>query len=331
MVMSRSSERASQRSEERNEGTDGLAWSCQSTSSTETRCVTVWTMPRISGRFSLTTVSWTRLSPSDRMVWRWLSLDPISDRVWVTLRRAMSDPPERPRPEHAGRGHVLQRQAATARDLLRADQGLQRGDRGVHDVDRVVRAERLGQHVVDAGALQHGAHRTTGDDTGTGARRLEQHDAGRGLALHRVRDRALDERHLEEVLLGLLDALGDRRGHLLGLAVTDPDGAVAVAHHDQRGEAEPAAALDDLGHAVDRDDPLDVRGLLRRSAPAAAVPAVPAVPAAGAAASALLPWHQASFPLVCITVRTPARRRGPRRRAPRSGRGTCRRRGRRPP
>jgi len=220
----------------------------------------------------------------------------MTDRVWVTLSVAFSGSPERARPQHAGRGHVLQRQAATARDLLRADQGPQRGDRGVHDVDRVVRAERLGQHVVDAGALQYGPHRSTGDHAGTGAGRLEQHDPGRGLALHRVRDRALDARHLEEVLLGLLDALGDRRGHLLGLAVADADGAVAVAHHDQRGEAEPAAALDDLGHPVDRDDPLDVRGLLRRSAPAAAVPTVPTVSAAGAPASALLPWHQASFP-----------------------------------
>src|SRR6185369_14545629 len=191
---------------------------------------------------------------------------------------------------------VLDGLAATGRDLLRPVQRLQRRDRRVHDVDRVRRAERLRQHVVDAGALQHGADRAAGDDAGTGAGRLEQYDAGRRLALDRVRDRALDARHLEEVLLGLLDALGDRRGHLLGLAVADADGAVAVADHDQRGEAEPAAALDDLGHPVDRDDPLDVRGLLRRSAPAAAVPTVPTVSAAGAPASALLPWHQASFP-----------------------------------
>src|SRR6185437_5001417 len=101
------------------------------------------TMPRISGRSSFTTVSWIRLRPRDRSVWRWLCLAPMTDRVWVTLSLAISGPPERARPEHAGRGHVLQRQAATARDLLRADQAAQRGDRGVHDVDRVVRAERL--------------------------------------------------------------------------------------------------------------------------------------------------------------------------------------------
>jgi hypothetical protein len=77
-------------------------------------------------------------------------------------------------------------------------------------------------------------------------------DAGGSLALDRVRDGALDARDLEELLLGLLDTLGDRRGHLLGLAVADADGAVAVADDDQGGEAEATATLDDLGDAVDR-------------------------------------------------------------------------------
>ena len=40
------------------------------------------------------------------------------------------------------------------------------------DVDRVGGAEGLGQNVVDTGAVQHGAHRTAGDNTGSG-------DAGR--------------------------------------------------------------------------------------------------------------------------------------------------------
>jgi hypothetical protein len=55
--------------------------------------------------------------------------------------------------------------------------------------------------------------------------------------------------------------------------------AIAVAHHDQRGEAEAATALDDLGYAVDGDDPLEVRSLLDRRAIAAAVTAVVATPA----------------------------------------------------
>ena len=38
--------------------------------------------------------------------------------------------------------------------------------------------------------------------------------------------------------------------------VTQPDVAAAVAHHDERGEREAPAALDDLGHAVDGDHSL---------------------------------------------------------------------------
>src|SRR5262249_60930327 len=91
---------------------------------------------------------------------------------------------------------------------------------------------------------------------------LAQPHAGRGLPLHRVRDRAADARDAEEVLLRRLDALGDRRGHLLGLPVPDTDHAVAVADHHQGGEAEPAATLDHLGHPVDRHYSLEVCGAL---------------------------------------------------------------------
>src|SRR6218665_2155642 len=41
--------------------------------------------------------------------------------------------------------------------------------------------------------------------------------------------------------------------HFLGLALAHADAAVTVAHHGQCGETENPAALDDLGHAVDRD------------------------------------------------------------------------------
>ena len=61
--------------------------------------------------------------------------------------------------------------------------------------------------------------------------------------------------HGEEVLARLLGALLDGERHFLRLAVAEADPAVAVADHDERGEAEAAAALHDLGDAVDVDDP----------------------------------------------------------------------------
>src|SRR3954471_12369180 len=241
----------------------------------------------------------------------------------------MSGPLTRTRPQHGRRGDVLEGQTAAGRDLLGADEVLQGLHRGVHDVDRVRGPEALGQHVVDAGALEHRAHRATGDDTGTGAGRLEQHDSGRRLTLHRVRDGEGDPRDLVEVLLGLLDALGDRRGHLLGLAVADAHGAVAVAHDHQGGEAEAPTTLDDLGHAVDRHHALDVVALLGRRAagPPPAVTTVAAVVAApGPAAASLSSWHQTSLSIIsgllisAVLIRSPARPPARRRPGPRCAR-----------
>src|SRR3954454_4607774 len=228
----------------------------------------------------------------------------MPDFVWVIFRRATrSAPLSGPSPQHARRGDVLEWQATAGRDLLPADELLQRCHGRMHDVDRIVRAEGLGEHVVDAGALEHGAHRTAGDDAGTRARRLQQHDTGRLLALHRVRDRRLDPRNLEEVLLGLLDTLGDRGRHLLGLAVSDADGAVTVADHHEGSETEPATALDDLRDPIDGHHPFEVRALLRRAAVAttpAAFAAVATLPVALAAARAGPPLvsraHQNSNP-----------------------------------
>src|SRR5690348_10041056 len=180
-------------------------------------------MPRISGRSSLTTTSDSRLRPSERSVSRWFCLPPIPDLTWVTLSRPISGPRSRAGAQQGGRGDVLEGQTAAGRDLLGTHEALEGRDGRVDDVDRVRGPERLAQHVVDAGALEHGAHRTTGDDAGTRAGRLEQHDTGGRLALDGVRDGRADPRDAEEVLLGLLDALRDGGGHLLGLAVADAD------------------------------------------------------------------------------------------------------------
>src|SRR4029434_7936283 len=116
--------------------------------------------------------------------------------------------------------------------------------------------------VLDPRALDERPHRAAGDHAGPRRRGFEEHDAGTVPTGHLVRDRRAHHRHLEHLALRFLDALGDRRGYLLGLAVSQTDAAGAVAHHDERGEREPAATLDDLGHAVDRDHPLLVDALL---------------------------------------------------------------------
>src|SRR5699024_9918314 len=73
----------------------------------------------------------------------------------------------------------------------------------------------------------------------------------------------------------------DRGRDLAGLAVADAHETVAVAHDDERREAEAAAALDDLRDAVDRDDALEEL-VLRAVVAAAALVAGAAVAAPAA-------------------------------------------------
>ena len=90
---------------------------------------------------------------------------------------------------------------------------------------------------------------------------MQQDRAGAELLAHLVRDGGADERHLDDVLLRVLDALPDGLGHLAGLAQASADMPVTVADHDHRAEAEAPAALDDLRDAVDLDDALFERQL----------------------------------------------------------------------
>src|SRR5829696_2063494 len=116
-----------------------------------------------------------------------------------------------------------------------------------------------------------------------------------------MRDGALDPRYGEEVLLGLLDALGDCRRHLLGLAVSHPNSSVTVSNNHQGGEAEPPAALDDLGDPVDRHHSLDVVALLLRLATTTIVTA--ATLPTGTASTALGYRHRFSFRISFVRSR----------------------------
>ena len=106
------------------------------------------------------------------------------------------------------------------------------------------------------GELEHGAHAAAGDDAGSLARGPQEDARGVRAAEHLVGNRLAVLRHLEEVLLGVVDGLGDRERNLARLAVADADAVDLVPDHDERREREAPAALDDLGDAVDLDDPL---------------------------------------------------------------------------
>ena len=68
--------------------------------------------------------------------------------------------------------------AALGSDILRMHLALQRVERGAHHVVRVRRAHRLGDDVMHAERLEHGAHRAAGDDAGAGLGGAQQDLAG---------------------------------------------------------------------------------------------------------------------------------------------------------
>src|ERR1700738_5650455 len=70
-----------------------------------------------------------------------------------------------------------------------------------------------------------------------------------------MRNRALGEVDLVQVLLGGLDPLADGLGDFFRLAGAVADYAFAgITDNDECGEGHVLAALDDLGDAVDRND-----------------------------------------------------------------------------
>src|SRR6185437_12369912 len=139
-------------------------------------------------------------------------------------------------------------QAATGRDRAGAVDALQRIESGPHQVVGIGRALRLGDDVVDAERLEHGAHRAAGDDAGTGDGGTQDHLARAVMADDIVMQRpTLAQRHADHLALGLLARLA--------MAETDP--ALLVADHHERCEAEAPAALDHLGHAVDVNQAID--------------------------------------------------------------------------
>src|SRR6266540_3145681 len=155
----------------------------------------------------------------------------------------------------------------------------QRVERRPDHVVRVGGAEALREDVAHAGALEHRAYRAARDHAGPRRRGLEQYAARAVIADDLVRDGPTRERHLHHLAARGLDGLAYRLALLVRLPGRDADPALAVADGDERVEAEPPAALDDLGDAVDRNDVLDEAVAFALALAAVAPLATPPTPA----------------------------------------------------
>src|SRR6056297_83172 len=203
-------------------------------------------MPRFSGVSSTVTVWLIFLRPSPATQALWLARRPyrLFTSVTFSFCPLLSDL------AIVLALYLVDFLAALRRDAVRRVHRLQRVDRRAHHVDGVARAVALGQHVTHAGAFEYGAHRTAGDDARTFRGRRHQHLRGAVTSLDLVLQRLVLQVQRLQVLPRGLHRLLDRDGHFTGLAVTEADLAGAIADHGQRGEAELATTLHDLGDAI---------------------------------------------------------------------------------
>ena len=81
--------------------------------------------------------------------------------------------------------------------------------------------------------------------TGAGRGWTQEDTTAAELAHDLMRNGGTAERNRLEMLAGRVSGLADGFGHLIGLAETDADFALAITHNEERAEAETTTALDD--------------------------------------------------------------------------------------
>ena len=77
-----------------------------------------------------------------------------------------------------------------------------------------------------------------------------------------MRNGAVKNWNLEELLLRIFNSLGDCLWNFLRLAVADADCSLLIANNDESCEGETTSALNNLRYAVDEDNALCVWALL---------------------------------------------------------------------
>src|SRR6185369_13139632 len=120
-------------------------------------------------------------------------------------------------------------------------------------VVRIHRSQDLRAHVPDTHCLHNRTHRATGDNARTFRRGLHEHTTGAILANQLMRQRVIDQRDADQILLRRFDSLFDRQGNLARLAGYKTDVATLVTDYYERRKGEVLTTLNDLGDAIDRD------------------------------------------------------------------------------
>ena len=106
---------------------------------------------------------------------------------------------------------------------------------GLHHRVGVGGAFRLGHHVLHANAFEDGTHGTASDNAGTRSSGLDVNVSTAILTILFVRQRAVQNGNLDEVLLGVIDALLDGGSGFLGLTEAVTDDTILIADAARNG------------------------------------------------------------------------------------------------
>src|SRR6056300_1131958 len=139
-------------------------------------------------------------------------------------------------------------------DLLLGAKLLESVQRCFNNVCRIVRAERLGENILDTGCFDNSANSTTSDETGSGRSRAKKNAASTVLSNDTVRNGVFGDIYFDHLALGSLTGFLDTLGNFLGLAESKSDLALAIATDDERAKAETTTTFDYLGTTVDVHD-----------------------------------------------------------------------------
>jgi hypothetical protein len=134
--------------------------------------------------------------------------------------------------------------------------------RSLGDISLIFTSERLRQNIFDTGDFENRADGASGDDTGASRGGFQKNARGAEFAHQLVRNGGSDFGDGIEILGSFFDRLADGVRHLGRFAVAQSDSTLTVTHGHQGAEREPTTALDDLGAAIDMNNPFQEFGLL---------------------------------------------------------------------
>jgi hypothetical protein len=119
---------------------------------------------------------------------------------------------------------------------------------------RIVRAQALGQDVLNSGGLNNGTNSTPGDDARTIGSWFQDNVAGAKSSGHLKRDSSCHKWNPDQIFFCLFQSLANRFRHFVGLAHSATDHGMIVADDNQGAKAEPAATFDHFGHPANMNN-----------------------------------------------------------------------------